>query len=196
MDTPSASSSSPATPPPPKIILPEFTLTEDSTPGDIQVYWEDLTAIAEQEQSDINSQLDCIKAELNTLVGKCSPEQRERKKILRQKEKNLKTIAYSSILGTFQTVLLTTLEEFTPRLLDLLRETELETEEEILEAAEGFWECLERPAIEHVGHTSLRDIAHQWYGEKNPTPTSTIQPQSLLSTCAPLTIEHEDWRTC
>ncbi|OAM91769.1 hypothetical protein OH491_24900 [Termitidicoccus mucosus] len=164
----------PESPPPPeipKITLPEFTLTENSTPRDIQTWWELMIITVEQERIAAKPRLDIIKSELKSLTGKLTWDQRERKKILRQKQDELGATA-NAMLGAFQRIFETTLEDFTPSLLAMLRETELKTEDNVLTAADEFWECLQRPDIEHVCQASLRDITRLWHGEKIPLPVA------------------------
>lgn len=143
------------------IVLPDYAVTEDSTPAAIIAWWDKLVAAFTQEAEAIRPELTYLESELAGLKGQRTGVSRRRAAQLRAARENLLARAEAvefAAYGLFEG----TLGEFSPRLIALMQAQGLDVPDDDEMAVAEFWDCLQRPAIEWCAELSLRDIIREF----------------------------------
>lgn len=149
-DTPAAS---PALSP-----FPQYAITPSSTPGGIVRWWEKLTCLYVDNTEAAESRAKVLEAEMAALRGDRSGEARRRVRALRAQCDEIRSAACAyehEAAATFEAAL----SEFSPALIAMLQAAGLPLADDDEMTVARFWDCLQRPAIEHVADDALFDIA-------------------------------------
>ena len=149
------------------VRLQDFALTPESTPAAIVVWWDDLvqifTTVAEQAKQEIVP----IDAELTALSRPNSGEPRRRKRMLIEKKTALLDGAEAVEFEAYA-LFEATLSEFSPTLISPLQAAGLDIPDDYEMAVANFWDCLERPVIEHLADVPLREIIRLGFQPTDP----------------------------
>lgn len=149
-----------------RTLLPEFVIVDETTPGDLLRWWDDLVAIFTSEMERTKANAEPLTAELAKLKGQRTTEARRRAAKLREQRELLFARAEDTEFRAYA-LFEQALTDFTPRLKELLRAGGVAVEADDDSAIADFWDCLQRPAIEHYASLPLREIAKRFCCERN-----------------------------
>lgn len=146
--------------------LPVLAIVDETTPGNLLQWWDDLVAIFTSEMEVANAKAEPLAAELAKLKGLRTTEARRRVTMLREERELLFARAEDTEFRAYA-VFEQALNDFTPRLKELLRIEGIVVETDDDSAIADFWDCLQRPAIEYLASVPLRKIAKRFCCEHN-----------------------------
>ena len=142
-----------------------FVITPDTTPASIVQWWDELCAAIDAARDTAAANAAALDAELATLRAARGGDAGQRKRMLRAQRQALAAAA-ELVDVTAHAAFEAALDEFSPRLVTLLQAAGLRLEHDDNEhTIARFWDCLQRPAIEHVATSAIRDIAPAFAAE-------------------------------
>ncbi len=145
--------------------LPAFVLADDTTPADVLRWWDELVAVFTSEVDAAKANAEPLTAELAKLKAQRTRDARHRAAKLREERDAIFARAEEVELRAYA-LFERTLTEFTPRLMELFAEAGAVVPTDRDPSIEYFWDCLQRPAIEHLAHAPLREIVWCFCSER------------------------------
>lgn len=142
-------------------VFPGFILTEERTPAEIVAWWDELVAVFTAVATAADARVAALDAELNHLKGARGIAERCRVARLRT-ERTQRLAAAEAVEFEAYGLFEGTLSEFSPRLIQMLQAEGMAIPDDDEMAVAVFWDCLQRPAIEHCAHLPLRQIARDF----------------------------------
>ena len=149
------------------VSLPQFFVSEEKTPGAIIDWWYELVGIFTAGAREAKTKVAPLEAEITALKGQRTGEARRRKAQLREERDRIFARAEATefeAYGMFEAAL----EEFTPRLIELMKTEGVVLESDGESEIASFWDCLHRPDIEYCSDMPLREIVRHFCREAVP----------------------------
>lgn len=138
--------------------LPEYVITPASTPGGILHWWETLTGLYVTNTENAEARVKVLESEIAALRRDRNGESRRRIRALRAQCDEIRSEACTYELqasAKFEAAL----GEFSPALIGMLQAAGLPIADDDEMTVARFWDCLQRPAIEHVADVPLSQLA-------------------------------------
>lgn len=138
--------------------LPQYVVTPASTPGAILAWWDTLTGLYVTNTEGAEARAKVLEDGIAALRGNRNGEARRRIRELRSQCDEIRAEAYAYEMQAYASFE-AALGEFSPTLIGLLQAAGLQIADDDEMTVACFWDCLQRPAIEHVADDPLSKIA-------------------------------------
>ncbi len=141
-----------------KELLPVLEISPGTTPGEINRWWDKLVVVFDEAAREAQTKAEPLEHDIRGLKGKRDKASRLRVAQLRE---GIAAIFCSALKRKDDAYALfeSTLEAFAPKLREIFRALNVSTEDDYTSETEEFWQCLQRPDIEHNADVQLSEVA-------------------------------------
>ncbi len=139
------------------VEFPAFALSEETTPAEILGWWDSIVEKIELAWQAGEKRAAPLTEELRGLKGKRDGASRRLAASLRARICDVMTAA-KAVHGRGYALFETTIADFAPRLTKLIVDQGVVSDDDYETEVDDFWQCLQRPDIEHNSKMTLREI--------------------------------------